>query len=153
MYEIQGLAHSDNWFSTLERDVINILCVNSHIHMLFPIHMDLAISLYFCPFQKFAMLPCQQSVQKASLGSAFTVSSPGRGLSTLPWLHKLSKLSQQDHFLSAEVHDLHGLKKPSASYSSTISHLPAWHLHPITQADRKNPNHWITDWRAQSCIT
>lgn len=101
-------------------------------------------------------LPCchaNKVWQKASLGSAFTISSPGRGLSTLPWLHKLSELSQQDHFLSAEVHDLHGLKKPSASYSSTISHLPARHLHPITQADRKNPNHWITDWRAQTCIT
>lgn len=104
--------------------------------------------LHFCPFQKFVMLPCQQSVQKASLGSAFTISSPGRGLSRLPWLHKRSELSQQDHFLSAEVHDLHSLKMPSASYSATISHLPAWHMHPITQADRENPNHWITDWRA-----
>lgn len=54
--------------------------------------------------------------------------------------------------LSAEVHDLDSLM-PSASLSATISHLPAWHLHPITQADRKNPNHRITDWRTKSCIT
>lgn len=109
--------------------------------------------LQFCPFQKFVTLPCQQSVPKASLGSAFTISSPTWRLSRLPWLHKLSELSQQYCFLSAEVHDLDGLKMPSASFSATISHLPAWHLHPITQADRKNLNHRITDWRLKSCIT
>lgn len=96
MYEIQGLVHSDNWPSLLERDVISILWVNSHIHILFPIHTGLAISLFFSSawssFQKFVTLPCQQSVLKASLGSAFTISSPGWVLSRLPWLHKLSEL-------------------------------------------------------------
>lgn len=71
MYEIQGPAYSDNWLSMLEKDVVtNILrWANTHT---FPSPFGLGnfYFLHFCPFQKFATLPCQQSVQKASLGSA-----------------------------------------------------------------------------------
>lgn len=75
--------------------------------------------LQFCPFQKFVTLPCQQSVPKASLGCAFTISSPSWRPSRLPWLHKLSELSQQNHFHSAD--DLDSLMIPPASFSATIS--------------------------------
>lgn len=71
MYEIQGPAYSDNGLSMLEKDVVtNILCWAKTHTFPSPFGLGNFYFLHFCPFQKFATLPCQQSVQKASLGSA-----------------------------------------------------------------------------------
>lgn len=140
-----------------KRMLLSICCVWANTCILFPIHLGLAISIFFTSALS-RSLPCchaNKVWRKHHLAVLCTIRSPGLGTLKTS-LAPQSELSQQYHFCSAEVHHFRSLMIPSATYSATIPPSPAWHLHKQTGKSHggKTPNkHWIKDWGAKSCTT